>query len=128
MKNIRRIAAGMLAAAAVLTPVAAYADTPYAQASAEVDMDGSLIDGSHITDVWHPYRGVYCVSVDESVDFTGPTAIHVTPIGEYSAPRSLSVELNPPSACGEHRLDTIAVYSQVGFKVRGDSAFYLSVS
>ncbi|MEV6032483.1 hypothetical protein AB0L65_15100 [Nonomuraea sp. NPDC052116] len=128
MKNIRRIAAGVLAAAAVLTPVAAHADTPYAQASAEVDMDGSLIDGSHVNDVWHPYRGVYCVSVDESVDFTGATAIHVTPIGEYSAPRSLSVELNPSSACGENRLDTIAVYSQVGFRVRGDSAFYLSVS
>ncbi|MFG6196052.1 hypothetical protein [Nonomuraea sp. JJY05] len=127
MKNIRRIAAGVLAAAAVLTPVAAHADTPYAQASAEVDLDGSLIEGSHVTDVWHPYRGVYCVAVDESVDLTGSVAIHATPIGEYSAPRSLSVELNP-SACGKQRLDTIAVYSQVGFRVRADSAFYLTVS
>ncbi|MET7327157.1 hypothetical protein [Nonomuraea sp. NPDC005650] len=127
MKNIRRIAAGVLAAVAVLTPAAAYADTPYAQASAEVDLDGSLVQSSHVTDVWHPYKGVYCVAVDESVDLTGTAAIHATPIGQYAAPRSLSVELEP-SVCGQNRLDTIAVYSQVSYRVRADAAFYLTVS
>lgn len=127
MKQIRRVAAGVLAAAAVLAPAAARADTPYAQASATVDEHGSVKHGKHVTDVWHPYQGIYCVGLDETVDLEGPVAIQVTPIGHYDAPRSLSVDIGAPT-CGQDRFHTIAVYSQLYNGRRAEVAFLLSVS
>ncbi|MFC4116386.1 hypothetical protein [Nonomuraea zeae] len=127
MKSIRRIAAGALAAAAVLTPAAANADTPYAQASAVVEADGTIANSEHVSDAWHPRRGTYCITVDESVDLAGSVAIHATVTGNYDHPRSLSVELWSP-ACGYGDKRTIAVFSKIVYGQPADTGFYLSVS
>ncbi|GAA3613167.1 hypothetical protein GCM10022419_117800 [Nonomuraea rosea] len=127
MNSMRRIAAGALAVAAVLTPAAARADTPYAQASAMVEADGSVARSEHVTDAWHPRRGTYCVTVDDTVDLTGPIAFHATVAGQYDHPRSLSVELDS-SACGYHAERTIAVFSRLAYGSPADAGFYLTVS
>jgi hypothetical protein len=127
MKSIKRIAAGAFAVTAVLTPAAARADTPYAQASALVESDGTVAQGKNITDAWHPFRGAYCLTVNEKVDLKGDVAVHVTPVGKYDKPRSLSVEVGA-ATCGEHRAHTIAVYSQIAYGTEADVAFYLTVS
>ncbi|SEH01826.1 hypothetical protein SAMN05444920_12277 [Nonomuraea solani] len=127
MKNYKRIAAGALAAAAVLVPSAARADTPYAQASAKVEMDGSVSRSKHISDVWHVSKGTYCVAVDEHVNLDGAVAVHATPVGLYNAARTLSVEVGG-APCGWGRDDIIAVYSRVASRVPADTAFYLTVS
>jgi hypothetical protein len=138
MNTIRRFATGTLGAAAVasatlLAPVAASAETPFAQASAMIEADGSVTESKHVEDVWHPSRGVYCVIVNQHVDLDDDVAIHVTPIGRYDRPRSLAVELGA-RACVRHDLHdsaadrTIAVYSQAGNRLPAETAFYLTVS
>ncbi|MEV0384890.1 hypothetical protein [Nonomuraea sp. NPDC050643] len=127
MKNIKRIAAGVLAAAAVLVPSTARADTPYAQASAKVEADGSVSHSKHITDAWHPSKGTYCLAVDDHVDLDGEVAVHVTPVGLYHTPRSLSVEVGG-HPCGWGHGSTITVYSTTTYRGPADTAFYLTVS
>ncbi|MFD0474396.1 hypothetical protein ACFQ0B_43790 [Nonomuraea thailandensis] len=129
MNTIRRFATGALggatavAAAALLAPMAASADTPYAQASAMVEANGSVANSKHVDDVWHPSRGVYCVIVSHLVDLHGDVAIHVTPIGRYDHPRSMSVERGGDE-CVRHDLHhdmddrTITVYSRASSRVR----------
>ncbi|TMR22559.1 hypothetical protein ETD86_11245 [Nonomuraea turkmeniaca] len=137
MKSIRRISALALAATALLTPAVARADTPYAQASAMVEADGSVARSKNVVDVWRPHRGTYCVLVDKSVDLHGAVAIHATPEGWYEHPRSLSVQLGSRTCHDHHhgghfRTDdqfrTIAVHSQTSHGYRADAAFYLTVS
>ncbi|AQZ64007.1 hypothetical protein BKM31_23365 [[Actinomadura] parvosata subsp. kistnae] len=138
MNTIRRSATGTLtaaamAAAALLTPGAAAAETPFAQASATIEADGSVAESKHVDDVWHPSRGVYCVLLNQVVDLDGEVAIHVTPIGRHDHPRSLSVERGA-RACVRRDLPrsvaerTIAVYSQAGSRWAAETAFYLTVS
>lgn len=157
MKSIRHIAAGTLAAAAVLVPAAAHADTPYAQASAAVAANGMVSSSKNVSDVRRVERGVYCLVLDEDVDLTDGVAIHVTPIGRYTLPRSLSVQRG--SRVCEHRYKhddgrrwhddgrwhgdyrygdddryrdadrehTVAVFSRLGNGSAADTGFYLTV-
>ncbi|NUP03378.1 MAG: hypothetical protein HOW59_36195 [Nonomuraea sp.] len=147
MKSI--IAASALAAAVVLTPAAALADTPYAQASATVASNGTLAAGKNVSDVRRVERGTYCLVIDENVDLRGDVAIHVTPIGRYTQPRSLSV-LRGSRSCDRYhghdgdryrsqdadryrdrdhdRYRTVAVFSRLGNGAAADTGFYLTVS
>ncbi|MGI5282126.1 hypothetical protein ACQEVF_02235 [Nonomuraea polychroma] len=130
MKSIQRICALALAATAataVLTPVAAHADHPYAQASAVVAADGSIIRSRNIVDVWRAYRGTYCVVVEPGVELHGGTSLYARPMGRYWYPRSLSVERGA-RACGGNWFNTFAVHSNIGYGHAADAAFYLTVS
>ncbi|GGS70486.1 hypothetical protein ACFFV7_17940 [Nonomuraea spiralis] len=127
MNSIRRIAAGALAAAAVLTPAAAAkADTPYAQASATVRDDGVVLHSENIDEVRRMFRGTYCVILGEKVDLIGDVAIHVTPTGRSVFPRTLSVQRQAPVCSGHIR--SVAVFSQVANGLAADTGFYLTVS
>ncbi|GAA2214861.1 hypothetical protein GCM10009850_103270 [Nonomuraea monospora] len=135
MNTIRRFAIGALGAAAatLLAPVAASAETPFAQASAKIEANGSVAHSKHVDDVWHPSRGLYCVIVSHLVDLDDDVAVHVTPIGRYDHPRSLSVERGA-RACVRRDLHrgaagrTFAVHSQAGSLWAAETAFYLTVS
>ncbi|MEU1719523.1 hypothetical protein ACNF49_19875 [Actinomadura sp. ATCC 39365] len=126
MNIIRRAAGVALVAAAVLTPAAAYADTPYAQASATVRADGVETASKNVEEVRRMFRGTYCVILGEDVDYDGDLAIHVTPIGRSTYPRSLSVQ-REAAVCGGH-YRAVAVYSQLADGVAADTGFYLTVS
>ncbi|MFI9590255.1 hypothetical protein [Nonomuraea sp. NPDC052265] len=126
MNIIRRAAVAALAAAAVLTPAAAHADTPYAQASATVGPDGSVTESKNVEEVKRLFRGTYCVILGEDVDYDGDVVIHVTPTGRAVYPRSLSVQ-RQAAICGGH-YRAVAVYSQLANGVGADTGFYLTVS
>ncbi|MGW2153579.1 hypothetical protein [Nonomuraea sp. NPDC001699] len=126
MNIIRRAAVAALAAAAVLTPAAAHADTPYAQASAVVEADGTVADGKNVEEVKRLFRGTYCVILGEDIDYDGAVVIHVTPTGRATYPRSLAVQRGAAICGGHYR--AVAVYSQLANGVAADTGFYLTVS
>ncbi|MGW0808642.1 hypothetical protein [Nonomuraea sp. NPDC002799] len=127
MRITKRVAAGALAAAAVLAPAAASADTPYAQASVLVDWDGSQGASKNVLRTYRVTNGEYCVVVSDSVNLYGAEGVHATPVGDYRFPRWLSVEIGSP-ACGSVHSNAIAVHSKNADGDSRDAAFYLTVS
>ncbi|MBF8191515.1 hypothetical protein ITP53_38640 [Nonomuraea sp. K274] len=129
MKCMKRLAALAVAAAAVLTPATAQADTPYAQASAVVGADGSLLRAKNVLRSWRADTGDYCVVLGENVNLEDSVAVNATLLGSYPAARSLSVEFKSET-CGmrHHEYTTIAVHSVNAFGRPSDVAFFLTVS
>ena len=76
----------------------------------------------NIASVVHPFTGVYCVSVDPSIDM-GSAVAHATPRGgSYDSPRSVTVIVG----CGPTEQGIqVNVFNATGEREDGD--FYLSV-
>jgi hypothetical protein len=100
---------------------------PYAQASAKVAADGTLVQAKGIKSLIKPAAGIYCVSFENPslrVDRLTPIATLVatgsTPWGVVMARTTPSVE------CG-NRVGTLSVYTGTATAGRSDLPFYLVI-
>jgi hypothetical protein len=97
------IAAGALAATALLTPAAALADSYYAQAWARVDADGTLITGQNVVSSRQIRTGVYCVRFTPEID---PATSAIQATSRHNA-RTITA-YGPAVECG-NAANTVAV-------------------
>lgn len=99
---------------------AAETDAPYAQATASVATDGTVVHSKNVTSVSRKSTGVHCVQVDGRINLSN-VAIHVTPGGW----RFVSAA-TPSALCG-NAADSIAVAFANNSGTATDSAFFLSI-
>ncbi|MEO3855345.1 hypothetical protein [Acrocarpospora sp. B8E8] len=100
---------------------------PYAQASAKVAADGTLVQSKGVKSLTKPAAGVYCVSflnpslkVDRLTPVATLVATGATPWGIVMARTTPSVE------CG-NRVGTLTVYTGTAAVGRSDLPFYLVI-
>ncbi|MFI6803205.1 hypothetical protein [Streptosporangium canum] len=124
-KACTRIAAGALTAAAILAPAAAQASapSPYAQAAAAVQADGTLAYGKNIVSVSRVGTGRYCVRVGSDIDLS-KEVVQVTPWKEFN--RSYGV-WTPHGHCGSQVNTILVAFNASDTKAKADAPFFLSI-
>jgi hypothetical protein len=91
------------------------AQAPHTQASAYVNIDGTIARQRNIAEVTHPSMGIYCVRVsDPQIDIarTIPSVSLLWEKGQINAAQ-IFVTANPAQECG-NRADTITVRGHDG--------------
>ncbi|MFC4531539.1 hypothetical protein [Sphaerisporangium dianthi] len=127
MKSRTRIAAGALAAAAILAPTAvqaAAAPSPYAQAAAAVRAIGTLAYGKNIVSVSRPFTGRYCVRVGNDVDLSTEVVL-VTPWNDLN--KTYGVWTAPHPLCGNLLHTIMVAFNTSDTKVAANTPFFLAI-
>ncbi|GII62193.1 hypothetical protein Skr01_22780 [Sphaerisporangium krabiense] len=122
-----RIAAGALAAAAVLAPAAAQAagPSPYAQAAAAVKGNGTLAYGKNIVSVSRITAGRYCVQVGKDIDLS-KEVVQITLWNDFG--KTVGAFMPPQSACKNEPSTILVPTNSVNPpSANVDTAFFLSI-
>ncbi|WP_055480499.1 hypothetical protein [Sphaerimonospora mesophila] len=125
MTSRARLAAGVLAATAILTPTTAYAaaPSPYAQAAAAVQADGTLAYGKNIVSVSRWGVGRYCVRVGADIDLAREV-VQVTPWKDYNKTYGV---WTPHSHCKNQVNTLLVAINESDTKQPADAGFYLTI-
>jgi len=124
-KTRARLAAGVLATAAILVPTAAQAaaPSPYAQAAAAVRSNGTLDHGKNIVSVSRFSVGRYCVRVGADINLAREV-VHVTPWNNYNKTYGI---WTPHSHCNNQVNTILVAINESDTKQPADAGFYLSI-
>lgn len=125
-KVCSRIAVGALAAGVVLAPTVAQAaaPSPYAEAAAAVNTNGTLAYGKDIVSVTRPSLGRYCITTGSDIDLS-TAAVQVTLRGTLN--RTYAAWTTPRPEC-DNRADTVTVAINTSNTVTAvDGAFFLTI-
>ncbi|MFC5828784.1 hypothetical protein [Nonomuraea insulae] len=120
-----RLTAAVLAGTAILAPTAAYAaaPSPYAQAAAAVQRDGTLDHGKNIVSVTRWGTGRYCVRVGADIDLS-KEVVQVTPWRDYNKTYGI---WTPHSHCNNQINTILVAVNESDTKQAADAGFYLTI-
>ncbi|MET9674644.1 hypothetical protein ABZY68_16330 [Streptomyces sp. NPDC006482] len=122
------LAAGAAGGVALADDAAVKAKAPYAQASAQVNRDGTRVQSKGIKSIAHPQDGAYCVTFDDAtrIDVSRSTPVATLASDGGTSWGTIMVRTTPSGECG-NAADTVTVITGIGAESYRDEPFFLLV-